>query len=101
MDEEIKGDGVECVKCSAVFAEVLTTFRVAVETMKEIAAEGKGQDFELKNNTLYNRYLGCAIAMDTLLKEHFKNNLPEHKTPEVLAETKVAAAGEQGDVTKH
>lgn len=88
------GDGIECAKCDKIFAEVMNSFRVAVEKMKDIAAKGKGQEYEAEHDPMYNRYFGCAIAMDTLLREYFADRLPgaaEEKT-EVVEKEETAGA---------
>ena len=89
MVEEVKGgakhEDNDCSRCDAVFSEVMNSFRVAVERMKDLAAKGKGQEYEAEHNPQYNRYFGCAIAMDTILREYFADRLPKE------AETKETA----------
>lgn len=82
MAKENAAPQFECTHCEAVFTEIMNSFRVAVAQMKDIAAKGKGQEYEAEHNKLYNRYFGCAIAMDTLLNEHFADKLPKAAEPQ-------------------
>lgn len=90
MTEEAKGgakhEDNDCSRCDAVFNEVMNSFRVAVERMKDLAAKGKGQEYEAEHNPQYNRYFGCAIAMDTILREYFADRMPKEVTVEEKAE---------------
>ena len=79
------GDGVACAKCNEVYEEIMNSFRVAIEEMKNIAAKGKGQAFESENNIMYNRYFGCALALDTLLTNYFADRLPKKEVAEEMA----------------
>lgn len=89
MAEEVK-----CERCEKLYEEIVNSFRVAIEQMKTIAAEGKGQEIESKTNPFYNRYFGCAIAMDTLLNEYFPERMPKK------AVEAVAAAEEKDEVVE-
>jgi len=77
---------VKCDRCEKLYEEIMGSFQVALEKMKSIAAEGKGQEFEAEHNKLYNRYFGCAIAMDTLLKEYYPEKIEVTTTPNPTAE---------------
>jgi len=95
MAEEVK-----CERCEKLYEEIINSFRVAIEQMKTIAAEGKGQEIESKTNPFYNRYFGCAIAMDTLLNEYFPERMPKKAA---VAEEKEEVAEEEVpvDVTRN
>jgi hypothetical protein len=77
---------VDCQRCDKVFNEIINTFRIAIDEMQKIAAAGKGQEYESQNNPQYNRYFGCAIAMDTLLREYFLERLPQEMQERMRAE---------------
>ena len=72
---------LDCDCCQQVRAELLGSLQRSVSKMQEIAADGKGHEFEAENNTEYNRYFGCAIACDTMLKAYF--NFPKTASDEV------------------
>jgi len=101
-DEQVAapvGDGVECDRCNKVWEEVLSTFRISLDRMKDIAAKGKGQEAEAETNMLYNRYMGCALAMDTLMKEYFPDKIKELQGAgaEEVAEGTVTEEAETAD----
>ena len=94
-----EGDGVACVKCDALFEEIMNSFRVAVEEMKSIAAKGKGQEYESQNNMLYNRYFGCALALDTLLTNYFADRLPKPPGEAEVEQDKEEEVAEEAETT--
>ena len=78
---------LDCPVCQKVRAELLGSLQRSVANMQKIAAEGKGHDEESKTSPEYNRYFGCAIACDTMLKEYFGFPTDESVVPPAVKET--------------
>jgi hypothetical protein len=62
---------LDCERCQKLRGELLGSLQRSVQNMQKIAADGKGHEEEAKTSAEYNRYFGCAIACDTMLKEYF------------------------------
>ena len=48
-----EGDAVECNRCDRLYDEIMGSFRVSLDKMKDIAAKGKGQDYEAEHDHYY------------------------------------------------